>query len=98
MELGLKVSATFTFKITENELMMTEEVNISLRSDPLPPIIHVCLVYHLVFIVMVMTEVYIYFRPDDFLHINLVDCYTFPTRVFLKKLFKGVCKDKYTSK
>ena len=73
--------------------MMVGEVDIGLRPYPLPPIIHVNLLEHWVFIVIFMTETGIVLIQDNFIHIIMVG-YTFPTQGFLKKLFQGVRKEK----
>ena len=49
MELGLKITATITFTITEKVLTMMGEVNIGIKSAPIPPIIQVSLIYSCVF-------------------------------------------------
>ena len=49
MELGLKITATITFTITEKVLTMMGEVNIGIKSSPIPPIIQVSLIYSCVF-------------------------------------------------
>ena len=73
--------------------MVTEEVDIGLRPALIPPTIQAILVYHRGFIGMVKTEVEICIRPDNFIHITLVD-----TQGFLKKIFQGVCKEKINIK
>ena len=49
MILGLKITATITFTITEKVLTMMGEVNIGIKSAPIPPIIQVSLIYSCVF-------------------------------------------------
>ena len=49
------------------------EVDLGLRPALLPPIIQVILVDHNFFIVVVITEVEIGLRPDNFMHITMVD-------------------------
>ena len=46
--------------------MALGEVDLGIKPALLPPIIQVIMVDHLVFIVMVRTEVYIYITPDFF--------------------------------
>ena len=53
--------------------MALVEVDIGLIPDLLPPIIHFIMVDHLIFIVMVITEVVIGLTPANFLHITMVD-------------------------
>ena len=48
-------------------------VDIGLRLALLPPIIEVVLVDHNIFIVMVITEIYIGLIPSNFLHKTIVD-------------------------
>ena len=55
VEVGLKISATLTFTMTEKVFMVVREVDIGLRPDLLPTIIHVILVDNLIFIFMIMT-------------------------------------------
>ena len=54
-ELGLKRPTTIPSKMLEKLLMTLGEVDIGLGPAPLIPIIRVMMVYHLVFIVMVIT-------------------------------------------
>ena len=51
--------------------MVMVEVDIGLKPDLIPPIIRVILVYHRVFIVMVMKEVDIGLRSVNFLLITI---------------------------
>ena len=55
------------------KLMVLVEVDLGIQPDLLHPIIQVIMVYHLVFIVMVITEVVIGLTPDNFIHITMVD-------------------------
>ena len=57
----------------EKVLIELEEVDLGIGPALLPPIIYVIMVDHLVFIVMVITEVDIGITPANFLHINMVD-------------------------
>ena len=54
VEVGLKKSTTLPCSILEKVLMTMGEVNTGLRPDLIPPIIQVILVYHHVFISMVI--------------------------------------------
>ena len=45
MDLGFKRPATLTLKIMDKLFMVTVEVEIGIRTAPIPPIIHVGLVY-----------------------------------------------------
>ena len=62
--------------------MALGEVDLGLRPDLLPPIIQVVMVYYMVFIVVMITEVKICITPATFLHITIVDN-TFLTQGFL---------------
>ena len=53
--------------------MMMGEVDTGLKPDLIPTIIHLILVNQQVFIVMVMTEVDIGMRPDNFIHLNMAN-------------------------
>ena len=97
LELGLKISVNLLFTMLENVLMMMGEVDIGLSPAVISPIIQVMLVYHWVFIVMVMAEVDICPIPANFIHINMVD-YTLPTPGFLKSIFQEARKEKSTPK
>ena len=66
VEVCLKRSDTLSFTMTENSLMVMEEVDKSLKTSPLSPIIKIGLLYHCVLIVMVTTEVDIGFSPANF--------------------------------
>ena len=57
VEVGLKRSATLTFTMLEIFLMVMGELDIGLRPALIPTIIQAILLYHWVFIVMVMPEV-----------------------------------------
>ena len=52
--------------------MVLVEVDLGLGPVLLPPVIHVVMVDHLVFIVMVITEVDIGTTQDNFLHTTMV--------------------------
>ena len=54
-------------------LMALGEVDIGLGPSILPPIIQVIMLDHLVFIVMMITEMGIGITPYNFLHRNMVD-------------------------
>ena len=54
-------------------LMELGGVDLGLGPALLPPIIQVIMVGHLIFIVMVITEVRISITPANFLHITTVD-------------------------
>ena len=86
LEVGLKRSATLTFKIMDKVLIVVGELDIGIRISPLRTIIQVSLVYPWGFIVMVITEVEIGLRPSNFLHITMVE-YTFLAQYSLNKLF-----------
>ena len=53
--------------------MAMGEADLGLGPDLLPSIIKVILVYHQVFIAMVITEVEMDLRPFNFMHITMVD-------------------------
>ena len=53
--------------------MVLGEVDLGLGPSLLPPIIQVIMVDHLVFIVMVITEVDIDITPANFTYITMVD-------------------------
>ena len=55
LELGIKRPSTLT--LMYKVLMVTGEVDIRIKLDPLPPIIHVSLLYCLVFLFMETREV-----------------------------------------
>ena len=57
----------------EKVLMVLGEVDLGLGPSLLPPIIQVIMVDHLVFIVMVITEVDIDITPANFTYITMVD-------------------------
>ena len=73
VEVGLKRSATSPSSMLDKFLMIMGEVDICIRPALLPPIIHMILVYHLIFIVMVITEVDIGLIPENILHITMVN-------------------------
>ena len=72
IELSLKRSITLTFSMLDKFLMVLVELDISLGLG-FCAIMQVILVYHQVFIVMVIPEVDIGLTPDNFPHINMVD-------------------------
>ena len=72
-EVGLKRSTTITCSMLEEVLMTLGEVDICLRPSLLSPIIHVVMVDHMVFIVMVITKVYIGITSDNFMQKSMVD-------------------------
>ena len=53
--------------------MASGEVDLGLRPALLPPIIQVIMSYHLIFIVVVITELGIGITPDNFMHITMAD-------------------------
>ena len=57
----------------EKVFMVSVEVDLGLEPALLSPIIKVIVVYHLDFIVMVITEVVIGITSANFLHINMVE-------------------------
>ena len=73
MELGPKRSTTCPCSMLEEVLMMLGEVDLGLGRDLLPPIIQGIMVDHLIFIVMVITEVGIGITPENFLRVTMVD-------------------------
>ena len=94
LEVGLNRSGTITFTITEKVLLLvTGEVDIGLRPDPLPPIIQVSKVYCWIFLFVFMMDLDTGLIPANFLHITTVD-YTWSTQGFFKNIFQGVCKEK----
>ena len=54
-------------------LMLLVEMNLGLRSALLPPIIQVIILYHLVFIVIVITEVKKGIASSNFMHGTVVE-------------------------
>ena len=89
VEFGLNRSATLPFTTMEKLLMVMVEVDIGLRSSPLPPIIQVILLDYWVFIPTAITEVEIGLRQANFPHITMLE-HTFTTQGPPKKLFQGV--------
>ena len=73
MEVGLIRSTTLTCSVLENLLMALVEVDLGLVQALLPSIIQAIRVYHLVFIVMLITEVVMGITLDNFPHITIVD-------------------------
>ena len=73
VEVGMKRSVTLICSMLEKVLIVMLEVDIGLRPALLPPVIQVILVYHHVFIVMLMTEADKGFRPETLLHITMVN-------------------------
>ena len=73
IELGPKRSTTRPCSMLEEVLMMLGEVDLGLGRDLLPPIIQGIMVDHLIFIVMVITEVGIGITPENCLRITMVD-------------------------
>ena len=53
--------------------MALGEMDLGIVPALLPPIIQLIMVDHLVFIAMAIKEVYIGLRPDNFLHITMVE-------------------------
>ena len=72
-EVGLKISDTLPCSMLEKMLIELVEVGIGIGPALLPPIIYVIMVDHLVFIVMVITEVEIGIKPEILLHITIMD-------------------------
>ena len=73
MEVDLKISTTCPFSMLDNFLMSLVEVDPGLGPALLLPIIQVIMLYHMVFIVMVIKEVEIGITSDNFLHTTMVD-------------------------
>ena len=72
-EVVLKISITIPCSMLEKLLMALGEVDIYLGPSLIPRIIQVIMVDHLIFIVMVITEVGIGLTPTNFMHITMVD-------------------------
>ena len=73
MEVALNRSTTLPCSMMDKVLMDMGEVDLGHVPALLPPIIQVILVYHMTFIVMVITEVVIGLTPANFLNITMVD-------------------------
>ena len=73
MKVGLKRSSTCPFSMSDKVLIVLGEVYLGIRPALLPPIIQVIMVYQLVFIVMVITEVDMGIRPANCMHIRMVE-------------------------
>ena len=73
MELGQQISTYSTCSMLEKVLMELEEVDLGIGPTLFPPIIQVIMVYHLVLIVMVITEVEIDITPETFMHKTMTD-------------------------
>ena len=69
----MKISTTLPCSILEKLLTVIGKLGIGIRPDLIPPIIQVTLVYHQVFIVMVMDEVDIGIRTSNFIHVTTVN-------------------------
>ena len=85
------------FKMTYKLLMVIVEVGICIIPASVHLIIQLGLVYCWVFLFVVMREVYIGLRPDNVLHINMVD-YTFLPKAPPKIYTKGCASIFDTSK
>ena len=72
-EVGPKRSTTRPCLMLDKLLMALVELDLGLGPAVLPPIIQVIMVYHLVFIVMAITEVDICITPASFLHKTMVN-------------------------
>ena len=72
MKLGQKISTTIPCSILDKMLMALEEVDLDLVPALLTTIIHVIMLYHLIFVVMVITEVGISLTPANFLYIAVL--------------------------
>ena len=73
MEVGLKISTTLTCSILEKLLRVLVGVDLGIGTALLPPIIKATMVYHLFFLLMMITEVEIGLTPANFIHIIMVD-------------------------
>ena len=73
MEVGLKRSTTLPCSMLEKVFMALGEIDLGIVPALLPPIIQLIMVDHLVFIVMLITEVGIGLTSAKFLHITMVD-------------------------
>ena len=73
MKVGLKISTTYPCSIFRKVLISLVEADLGLEPSLIPPIIHVIMVDHLIFILMVITEVDIEITPANFLHITMVE-------------------------
>ena len=80
MDLGIKRPSTLPFTVVDKALMVMGELDIGLRPAPLAPIIQVGLLDHWDFLFIFMREVDTGIRPDNFLHITMVD-YKFQPKV-----------------
>ena len=72
MEVGLKISTTLPCSMLEKVLMLLVEVYLFLVPSLFTPTIQVIMVDHLIFIVMLITEVGLGLTPANLLHINMV--------------------------
>ena len=75
--------------------MVIGELDIGIRPDLIPPIIQVTLVYHQVFIDMVMAEVDIGIRTANFIH-QLRWTKHCPPKVYSRRNSKGRARRKST--
>ena len=73
MKVGLKISTTYPFSMFRKVLISLVGADLGLEPSLLPPIIHVIMVDHLIFILMVITEVDTEITPANFLHITMVE-------------------------
>ena len=73
VEVCLNISATITYSILDQVLMVMGEVDIGLIPALLPLIIQVIFVDNQVFIVMVTIEADIGLIPANFIHITMVN-------------------------
>ena len=72
-ELLLNISTTITCLMLDKRFIELGEVDLGTGPDLLPPIIQVIMVDHMIFIVMVITNVGIGITSVNFLHITMVD-------------------------
>ena len=72
-EVGMNISTIIPCSMLEKVLMTLGEVDLGFGPSILPPIIHVIMVDHLVFIVIEITELGICITPASFLHINMAE-------------------------
>ena len=72
-ETGLNTSTTLPCSMLEKVLVVLGELDLGFGPARLPPIIQVIMLDHLVFIVMVITEVGIGITPASFMHITMLD-------------------------
>ena len=86
MYLDPKIKAIISFIITDKLLMVMGKVDIGVIKSPLPAIIQMILVDHLVYLFLIIIYVEIGLIPDTLLHITIL-YYTFYTQFSLQNLF-----------